>query len=268
MQRVYDADFTSKNAAELAKAKALLRGHQERMPYIAEPNAKCRPGTKVLKRMPNREWADDMPKATPKPAIMGRMRHEEPLVKMKAGRNALSVSPVVNTKEYHDAFAQMPVPKPVAEGVYREAGRILSAADGTQHEYLAAVSARTGRPVADNLDMPAEEGRTGFSGAQKEAVATCPDRLVLIHNHPGSTRPSIRDVITAADEEAVAGSVVVGHDGSVWFVSVDDPTIAALAGGLYNRSKQDFGERGGILAMDQLLKLNDKHRLFTWRRLR
>lgn len=269
MQRVYDADPTPENAAELARAKALLRNRQERMrAYIAEANARCRPGTKVLKRMPNREWAGDMPKITPKPDIIERMRHDEPLVKMKADRNALSVSPVVNTKEYHDAFEEMPVPKPVAEGAYREAGRIMSAADGTQHEYLAAVSARTGRLVADNLDMPAEDGHTGFGDAQQEAVGACSDRLVLIHNHPGSTRPSIRDVITAAEEEAVAGSVVVGHDGSVWFVSVDDPTIAAIAEGLYNQARQDFGERGGILAMDQLLKLNDKHRLFTWRRLR
>jgi len=53
------------------------------------------------------------------------MRHEEPLVKMTIDRNALSVSPVVNTKGYHDAFTEMPIPKPVAEGAYREAGRIL-----------------------------------------------------------------------------------------------------------------------------------------------
>ena len=63
MQRVYDADPTPENAAELAKSKALLRNRQEKMrAYIAEANAKCKPGTKVLKRMPNREWAGDMPK--------------------------------------------------------------------------------------------------------------------------------------------------------------------------------------------------------------
>ncbi|NCA32131.1 phage minor capsid protein [Adlercreutzia muris] len=66
MQRVHDADPTPENAAELAKAKALLRGRQERMrAYIAEANAKCRPGTEVLKRMPSREWAGDMPKGRP-----------------------------------------------------------------------------------------------------------------------------------------------------------------------------------------------------------
>lgn len=66
MQRVYDADPTPENAAELAKSKALLRNRQERMrAYIAEANARCKPGVKVLKRMPNREWAGDMPKERP-----------------------------------------------------------------------------------------------------------------------------------------------------------------------------------------------------------
>ena len=75
MQRVYDADPTPENAAELAKAKALLRNRQERMrAYIAEANARCKPGTKVLKRMPSREWAGDMPKITADRKDKARMR--------------------------------------------------------------------------------------------------------------------------------------------------------------------------------------------------
>ncbi|WP_305296561.1 phage minor capsid protein [Parvibacter caecicola] len=267
-QILYDADPSMANLTNLNKAKNLLKGRQAAMrEYIDSANAKGN-GKPVLRRHPDREWAGDMPKSARKSATMGAMRHEEPLVKMSADRNALSVSPVVNTKRYHDAFEAMPVPRPVAEGAYREAGRILSAASGGQREYLSAVSARTGNLVADNLDTPAEEGRTGFGEAQREAIEAFPGRIVLIHNHPGSTRPSIRDVITAAEEESVAASVVAGHDGSVWFVSVDDPAIAPIAKGLYNRAKQDFGERGGIVAMDQLLKLNEEHHLFTWRRLR
>ena len=75
MQRVYDADPTPENAAELAKSKALLRNRQEKMrAYIADANAKCKPGTKVLKRMPSREWAGDMPKITAGRKDKARMR--------------------------------------------------------------------------------------------------------------------------------------------------------------------------------------------------
>lgn len=54
------------------------------------------------------------------------MLHDEPLVKLDdTERNLLSVSPDVNTKAYHDAFMNMPIPKPVAEAAYIQAGRIL-----------------------------------------------------------------------------------------------------------------------------------------------
>lgn len=31
--------------------------------YIREANTKCKPRTEVLKRLPNREWSGDIPKA-------------------------------------------------------------------------------------------------------------------------------------------------------------------------------------------------------------
>lgn len=269
MQRIYDAEPTPENAAELAKAKALLHNRQERMrAYIAEANAKCKPGTKVLKRMPNREWAGDMPKVSPKPDIMGRMRHEEPLVKMKADRNALSVSPVVNTKEYHDAFEEMPVPKPVAEGAYREAGRILTATDGTEFEHLAAIDARTGALAADNLDaVPTKARATGFRASDIGKIRAHRDGVVTIHNHPGSKQPSFRDVVTAADNSEVRGSIVVGHDGSVWYVSVSDPSVADRLIACYNDLKGTYGDLAEAYALREFLS-KDAGKRVDWRRLR
>ncbi len=91
MQRVYDADPTPENAAELDKSKALLRSRQERMrAYIAEANARCKPGTKVLKRMPSREWAGDMPKAK----AMTKTRALGPSMA------PANMGPVVKTEQY------------------------------------------------------------------------------------------------------------------------------------------------------------------------
>lgn len=63
-QRSYDADPSIENQVEVTKLKAKLRNQQERMrEFIDEANAKGAPGTEVLKRQPQREWAGDMPKA-------------------------------------------------------------------------------------------------------------------------------------------------------------------------------------------------------------
>lgn len=62
-QRLYEADPTPENLTEATRAKGLLRNRQENLrEYIRTANAKCKPGTQVLKRQPNREWAGDMPR--------------------------------------------------------------------------------------------------------------------------------------------------------------------------------------------------------------
>ncbi len=251
-QRIYDASPTPESQAEVAKLKLKLRRQQEGMrEFIKESNAKCKPGTEVLKRQPRREWAGDRPKGHDK--IASSMRHNEPLVKISKDKNALSVSPKVNTKAYHDAFEGMPVPKAVAQSAYEQAGRILQKTNGTQHEHLAAINARTGELLADNLDMPAHDGKTGFTKTQHDHVTACQDGAVLVHNHPGSKPPSFRDIMTAAMEPNVKGSVVAGHDGTVWFFAADDPEIANELTRLYNLYKDAFGDYAEVRAVKTLV---------------
>lgn len=70
-QEMYDADPTPENQVELVKAKARLRKRQGKMrELIRDANARCKPGTEVLVRQPQREWAEDMPK--------GRLRPPQP----------------------------------------------------------------------------------------------------------------------------------------------------------------------------------------------
>ena len=71
-QKAYDEDPTTESQIELAKARQALRHQQERMrDLLREANAKCKPGTEVLVRQPQREWAGDMPSgrlSLPKPS--------------------------------------------------------------------------------------------------------------------------------------------------------------------------------------------------------
>lgn len=202
---------------------------------------------------------------------MTLLGQEEPFVRIASseGHSPYSVSPDVNSKTYHDAFETLPVPKPVAESAYREAGRILRKANGTDREYLVAINARTGERIVDNLDIePSEIGRTGLSLEQREAIEMVPDGVVLLHNHPASTRPSLQDVSTASSERSVRGSIILAHDSDLWYVSVDDPKIAELICALYNETSNEVGDRAKIVALNKLLDLNERHRLFVWKKAR
>lgn len=64
-QLVHDKTASLESRSALAKAQERLREKQAAMrELIAEANGKAKPGTRVLTRKPNREWAGDMPKAT------------------------------------------------------------------------------------------------------------------------------------------------------------------------------------------------------------
>lgn len=199
---------------------------------------------------------------------MRAMRHDEPLVRLGKERNMFSVSAVVNTKSYHDAFMLAPMPRPVSRSAYVQAGRILQRADGTQFEYLVAVDARTGALVTDNLGCaPKGEGRTGFGAEGKEAVLSCENGVLLLHNHPASTQPSFTDVMTAATYERVRGGVVVGHDGSVWYYAAEGLDVS-LAEALWRSLRASHGDRADAEVLKELLRVGGKRRLIEMRRLR
>lgn len=54
---------------------------------------------------------------------------------------------------------------------------------------------------------------------QKEKIMSNNGDIILIHNHPASTRPSGTDILTMWKEPKVSTSIIVGHDGSVFSLS-------------------------------------------------
>ena len=196
------------------------------------------------------------------------MKCYESLVPRRDSANALSVSPTVNTKAYHDAFEEMPLPRRVSQSVYEQVGRILRLTDGTEFEHMAAVNARTGAVVTDNLGRKPRRLKTGFNAVEMRKVESCADRVVIVHNHPASKPPSFRDVHTVAMHDRIAASVVAGYDGSLWYVVVDDATVAVGLASLYNDFKDSKGDFAEVKALDALLEDRKMRKLFKLRRLR
>lgn len=184
---------------------------------------------------------------------MREMGQNEPLVPMSRTVNSLSVSSMVNTKAFRDAFEEMPLSRQVSNSLYRQAGRILRAANGTEFEYMVAVDARTGALVADNLGRRPEVGRTGFRGDEIASVMRRESGVVSIHNHPNSLPPSYRDLIALASFDILKSSVVVGHDGSVWFVSITNGMVAEILEARYNSLKDELAEYAEVKAVEWLL---------------
>ena len=196
------------------------------------------------------------------------MLQSEPFVKLAKDMNVFSVSPIVNTKEYHDAFEAMPIAKSVREGAYRQAGMLLQAVDGKNIEHQIAINARTGELVVDNLARSGQRGRTGFTVSESEKIIACNDDIVTLHNHPGSKSPSYRDTITASRYQKAKASVVLGHDGSVWYIECGDASIADELERLYDELKNYLGDTAESAALRRLLDEPGIGKRIDFRRLR
>lgn len=194
------------------------------------------------------------------------MKFNEPFVQVDKHLSHFSVSKTVNTKRYHDAFALLPLPSTVCESAYRQAGRILRKANGTELEYLAVIDARTGDLVVDNLYRRASPHRAALSLEEKSLATACPHHVVTIHNHPSSKEPSYQDIVTAARNDKILGSLVVAHDASVWYLSIPNASIAGILEREYNAIRSYTGEYAKALAVRHLLEANEQHHLFTLRR--
>lgn len=164
-----------------------------------------------------------------------RVEENEAFVKAKKGdKNDFSVNyKKVNTKEYHDKFRRLPLPKPVQEQLYIRTGRILQELDGTKYERLVALDIKTGDLVADTYSHELVESKATFDDDERKLVHSHKNGVVLLHNHPGDSPPSFVDIRSVLTNENVFGSLVSGHGGTVYYI---EPI-----------KLQDFEERYNIL---------------------
>ena len=252
---IRDAKKRLKAAKELGdevmvnQAKTLLRARQAKLrEFIKQTNADRK--VPILTRDYSRE------------KIITRgskfRTAERELISEKSTRNEFSVNrKLVNTAEFHKRFNELPVRKAARESLYKQSIKMLEHRDGTAYEDIVAIDARTGKVIARN-DTYEHRFQSGFTNADAQLLNTYPGRIILLHNHPGSTRPSSADLISLHKHNAVA-TAVVGHDGSIRLVKDDYRLVGIEAKYLkwYNYYRKDLVETqqlAEIHAMNQIYK--------------
>lgn len=211
------------------------------------------------------------PRALRSPAWRARVSAAEAHVPKAGGAaNAYTVAyKAVNSKAYHDRFERLPFPKPVRESAYREAGRILRDRNGTGGERMVVVNARTGDVVADTFGYDVEHGQVNLLPADAKRAAECADGAIVLHNHPGSGYPSAADILSAARNASVKGSIVACHDGTVYLIEANGPDVVAEYWKLYNEAKERCGDKrvAASVAIGELEKLNEGAKWYRISRL-
>lgn len=151
---------------------------------------------------------------------------------------------LVNSKEYHDKFDGLTEHRAVNESIYQESMRMLEHRDGTPFEDMVVLDARTGKFIVGNMDAKVI-GRTGLTKSQIAKVTGYGQDVIVVHNHPNSSRISYKDILTMYQNKNVSAVVAVGHDGSVQIISNlnREIPIDKLWEKVYNDTVSAFGDK-------------------------
>ena len=230
-----------------------------------------------LRRDYERERAYGLPEGMAQPRALKALPLEQrerfiPREQRAAG-TAYDVSRrAVNGPSYRRKFDSAGLPKRTAATCYTEARRILRDRDGTDGERMSVVSWRGGRLVCDTFGSHAQKAQAGLTLSQYERAASTDGGVVIMHNHPASTRPSWADLKSVAANEFVRASLVLCHDGTVYLVSGTSPQLIATYEAILKKLRDQLGgtipdEPVKMRALDELYGRNEVERWLRIRRL-
>ena len=178
----------------------------------------------------------------------------------------------VNGRAYRGKFDAAGLPKRAAASCYVEARRILRDRDGTDGERMSVVSWRTGERVCDTFGLGTQAERVGLTLGQYRRAASTDGGVVVLHNHPASTRPSWADLKSVAAHDFVRASLVLCHDGTIYAISGTSPQLIKAYHGILSECRAKYAgslpeESIEMKALDELYRRNEVERWLRIRRL-
>ena len=123
----------------------------------------------------------------------------------------------VNSKAYHDKFEKLTRHKPVDEALYKQSAKMLAHRTGSEYEDIAMLDARTGELLVENTSASGEDKfKAGLTKEQASYLDSLKRQFEILHNHPGSTPPSMADIEGLFIRPLAVASTISGHDGSLY----------------------------------------------------
>lgn len=132
---------------------------------------------------------------------------------------------VINTSEissagYRKKFTNITGENKISRSLWESALDMLDHRSGTKYEDLAFVDSKTGK-ARINKNYDKENTASPSKGMKKMLTEAEPYSVIAIHNHPGSSPPSLSDILACKERKYKYG-LVACHDGMIYKYSVDE----------------------------------------------
>lgn len=139
------------------------------------------------------------------------------------GSNVVNTK-IVNSKAYTDKFTGIGKNHAVDVIARNKTIDILDEKNGTNQESAVYLDFDIGKEIVYNNKTKQEFG-VNLTDKEKSDISKYKGKLIAIHNHPQSTRPSFGDLLTMQNQKNVVKVIVAGHNGKVYIISNMNRTI-------------------------------------------
>ena len=139
------------------------------------------------------------------------------LFQAKPGRddNAIADMEYINSQDYADKFKGKYANEEVENAVVAACRRLISNRNGTCFEEAFFIDANTGKTIS-YVKGKKKYGIEMSDKLKKDLTRHKDSSIIMIHNHPNSTPPSITDFLTACDYRSCYEALACGHNGDVY----------------------------------------------------
>lgn len=223
------------------------------------PNCHCSTGPHMDRKIYN-EWLDGL--ASGKHSLRFdeyktlKNTKETESSKKVSYKNSVVSKNMLNSSKFRRQFDKLSNDKNVNRNVYYLAKQILEHRSGTKYEDLAYIDTKTGKTLISN------KRNIDFSCVPTKEMSKFLDEIddysiIGMHNHPGSSVPSINDLVVAGKRKYLFG-LVVCHNGNIYKYLIKNSdkfniNIASLAldvlqkDGYTKRVEEMFEDAGVII---------------------
>ena len=173
--------------------------------------------------------------------------------------DATAINPVIKTAKYRNLYNNLDESTEIQRTAFQQAKAMLNHRNGTKYEDLTFIDTVTGKYLTrDDYDV---ENEVLPSRRMRSMVTNNdPYTVIAVHNHPGSSVPSIADIESAYRHKYKYG-VVACHNGTVMKYEVLGEYNEVIVGilldkankNLYNGSEEELAKTLEMLKAENIL---------------
>lgn len=186
-------------------------------------------------------------------------------------KNSVVDKQIINSPSYRKTINELGENQKVSRSIFQQIKEMLSHRSGGNFEDLSFIDSRTGKYLT-RTDFDVDHKCIPSKRMKDMVLSANPDTIIAVHNHPGSTVPSLSDIDTSLKKKYKYG-IIACHNGDIYKYKmlggynkiIVDSLLDTVNKLVYNRDTIKDYDKLLTQTLEQLKENNVVLEVFLWR---